>query len=221
MALSTLAKSGFIANEAVLKTLAKDYVTGADAVSEVNGTFLKILVAHSQREAATLAHKRITQADALGAVAAAHGTMYAIIKDAVTTPDIAADDSLDKGERTRRAKERNRRTGFARSAKSTLLGFIRAGGRLVGLEPATVTKEQLRSFAQAARQGPKGIADQIEAAKSRLAKLVDLQKQEDPEAAQSSVQDVSMTLQSVVTPPKPITGRRRVKDLTLQAEARH
>lgn len=219
MSPQTLAKAGFIASEQVLKTLAERYVTGADATNEVNGVFLKILIAHSQREAATLAHKRITMADALGSVTAAFAQLYATIVDAVTTPDVAADDSLDKDEKRRRAKERNRRTNFARSAKSTLVGYVKAGGRLVALDPATTTKEQLRSFAQAARQGPRAVADQVKALQARLVKLVGVLKETDPDAAQEVVDAAQSDLQAAVTPPKRMTGTRKVKDMTLHAGA--
>lgn len=214
---TTLQKTGFIANDATLKTLAKDYVTGTDAADAVKGVYLKVLVAHSKREAETLAHKRLTQSDALGAVSAAHALMYTIILDAVVTPDVAPDDSVDKDERTRRTTERNRRTTFARTAKATLLGYIKAGGRLAALDPASTTKEQLRSFARAAREGPKGVADQIAAAEGRLEKLVALLKEEDAGAAQEAVQSLAMKLQAIVTPPKRI-GSRKMKNITLHAE---
>lgn len=219
MAPQTLAKSGYIASDATLKTLAQNYVSGSDAADEVRGVYLKVLVAHSLREAQNLSNKRITQADAQGAVAAAHALLYAIILDAVTTPDVAADDGVDKDERRRRSKERNRRTTFARTAKSTLLGFVKAGGRLATLEPATVTKEQLRTFAQQARQGPKAVVDQIKAARSRLEKLLATLKETDPEAAQEEVDTTGTTLQAIVTPPKPMRGTRRLKDVTLRAAA--
>lgn len=219
MAPQTLAKTGYIASEATLKTLAQQYVTGADAADEVRGVYLKVLVAHSLREASNLSRKRLTQADAQGSVAAAHALLYAIVVDAVTTPDIAADDSLEKEERSRRSRERNRRTTFARTSKSTLLAFVKAGGRLVTLDPATVTKEQLRTVAQQARQGPKAIVDQLKAARDRVAKLLATLKEEDPDAAQEEVDNFNHELQAVVTPPKPMKGTRKLKDVTLQAAA--
>jgi len=220
MAPQTLAKNGFIATDAVLKSLARDYVAGANAAEDVKGTYLRVLVAHSQRETASLARKRVTQADALGAVAAAHGAMYAVILDAVTTPEIAADDSLPAEERQQRARERNRRTTFARTAKSTLTSFIKAGGRLVALEPATVSKEQLRSYSSVAREGPQTVADQVAATESRLEKLIAALKAENPEAAQEAVQSLQMKLQAIVTPPKRM-GSRKLKDMTLTAHAAH
>jgi hypothetical protein len=216
MAPSTLAKTGYIASDATLKTLAERYVTGADAADEVRGVYLKVLVAHSLREAQNLTHKRITMPDAIGAVTAANALLYSVILDAVTTPELAADDSLDKDERSRRARERNRRTTFARTAKSTLLSFVKAGGRLVTLDPTTVTKESLRTFVQQARQGP-GIPDQIKAARARLEKLVAQLKETDADAAQEAVDATGTALQAVVTPPKPMRGTRRVKDVTLHA----
>lgn len=219
MAPSTLAKTGYIASDATLKTLAQQYVTGADAADEVRGVYLKVLVAHALREAQNLSHKRITMPDAIGAVTAAHSLLYAVILDAVTTADVAADDSLDKDERSRRARERNRRTTFARTAKSTLLSFVKAGGRLVTLDPASVTKEFLRTFTQQARQGPKTLPDQIKAARARLGKLVAALKEQDADAAQEEVDTTSTTLQAVVTPPKQMRGTRRLKDVTLQAAA--
>ena len=119
-----MAQKAYLATDAQVATLAKEYVTNADGADKARGTYLRILVAHSLRELQKGSHKRHTQAESLGAVEAAHAHLYAVIVEAVLTPDVKPDPDASTEERDRRTKERNRRTTFARTSKAALTAVV-------------------------------------------------------------------------------------------------
>lgn len=206
-----IAKHGYIVNEATLAELARRYADGIVATEGVRATYLQILVAHSKQELGE--PKRATQQQQLTAIEETHGKLYAIVLDAITTSDIVPDDELSKEESQRRSRERNRRSTFARTSKSTLRRWVEAGGKLASLEPATVTKESLRTPASPVQMDVDAVIARAQETLERALKVVVVQ---DAEAAQELVNDIQARLQAVVTPPKPLTAtRRRVGSLTL------
>lgn len=240
---------GYLASDEQVASLAKEYVTSATGAETARGTYLRILLAHSLRELHRGSHKRHTAAEALGAVETAHAHLYAVVVEATLTPDVTPDPNLSDEERRRRTQERNRRTNFARSSKSEIAGFIKAGGRLVTLTPETITRDTLRQFSRAAREGPKSLPERVTAAVDRLASLSEQLMEEDPkttakaapktiahigevlavfvqrladqdaDAARGAVTDLQVELQAIVSPPRRMTGKRKVGGLTLHAEA--
>lgn len=206
-----IAKHGYLVNEAALTELARKYAEGVDATEGVRATYLQILVAHAKQELGK--PKAVSLEQQLNAIEETHGKLYAIILDAITSPDIAPDDELDKEESQRRSRERNRRSTFARTSKSTLRRWVEAGGKLASLDPATVTKESLRTQRPAMATDIDSIISQARETLERALKVVLVQ---DADAAQELVNDIQQRLQAVVTPPKPLTAtRRRVGSLTL------
>jgi hypothetical protein len=228
------APKGYLATDEQVASLAKDYVKNAEGAENARGTYLRILVAHSLRELHKSSHKRYSTAEALGAVEAAHTHLYAIVVEATLTPDVMPEPGASDEERRRRTTERNRRTTFARSSKSALVGFIKAGGRLATLTPAEVNRDALTRFARAAREGPKTLQERFEGLAERLAEKdptlargvvgelhVNLLKQlmkEDPEAGREAVEGLQVELEAILTPPRRMTGKRKVGSLTLHAE---
>lgn len=213
-----MAKQAFLATDAQVAALARDYVTSADGTARASGTYLQYLLAHTLRELHKNPHKRYTMADAQGALAAAHAHLYAVVVEATVTPDVAPDPDVSKDERDRRTKERNRRTVFARTSKADITAFIKAGGRLATLDPATVTRDMLRKFASAAREGPAALPDRVRSTADRLEALVKQLVEEDREAAAQIVESLSVELHAIVTPPKLMRGSRKVGNITLHAE---
>jgi hypothetical protein len=211
-------QKGYLATDTQVATLARDYVTNANGAEQARGTYLRILVAHSLRELSKSSSKRVTTAEALGAVETAHAHLYAVVVEATLTPDVAPDPEASDEERKRRTQERNRRTTFARTSKSALVGFIKAGGRLVTLTPEDVTRDALTHFARAAREGPATLPDKVRATADRLGTLLKQLAEEDPEAARELVDALSTDMQVIVSPPKRMTGTRKVGNITLTAE---
>lgn len=118
---------------------------GAGRLKESIGTtYLRSLVRY--------ALDALPQADSqAAAVDRTHNTLYPSVLAGVTTPDVAPLPPGDKANRAAnkaRALERNARSNFARTAASTVRGFLEAGGSLTDLDVATVTKSGLAHAAK-------------------------------------------------------------------------
>lgn len=211
-------KTDYLATDAQVASLARDYVQSATGAENARGTFLRILVAHSLREFSRSQMKRHTQAEQLACVETAHAHLYQVVLEAVTTPEIQADAEVDVDERRRRTLERNRRTTFARTSKSALAGYVKAGGKLASLDPSTVTRDTLTQFVRSAREGPASAPERFDAAKTRLEKALRDLLEQDPVAAREAFDTLQHELQAIVTPPKRMTGTRKVGGITLHAE---
>jgi hypothetical protein len=209
---------GYLATDEQVAALAKEYVASATSAENARGTYLRILLAHALRELHKGSHKRHTAAEALGAIETAHSHLYTVVTEATLTPDVTPDPDASDVERRRRTQERNRRTNFARSSKSDLTNFVKAGGRLVTLTPETVSRDELRRFARAAREGPKALPDRVASAVERLETLVRQLMEQDPDGAREVVEGLQLELQTIVTPPKRMAGKRKVGNITLHAE---
>lgn len=194
--LSSLAKAGWIASDAILTSLAKDYVEGRDQSISVAGSYVKILTAHTQRELEKQGVKRATKEKALAAIETVHAHAYAVILAAVTTPDLKHSEDLPDKEQTRRALERNRRSNFARSAKSTLVAYVEAGGSMSALKPSDVTKELLRSQYQP--KNPPTPQERAERAVVRIEALLTALAAEDMDAAEELAEMIRTRVAAVV-----------------------
>ncbi len=216
-----LAKTGYIVSDATLTELSRDFVKGIDQADGVRASYLKILVAHVQRALDKWQIKRASAEKVLDAIDEVHGHLYAVVLEAVTTKDLLPEDGIPQEERTRRSLERNRRSTFARSAKSTLVQWVNAGGRISTLKPADVTKEELRKlYAQPSGSQDTGtVQERITTTETRLETLVKELAADDIEAASELVTEIVAKLQAIVdgeTKTRPLTKRkRRVGELTL------
>jgi hypothetical protein len=147
MSFRSLEARHYVATDGDIKALAKHNLEAARARQTVRATYLRALVATAQHE---LKQRKELRAGGsipdgqLAAVELVDDRFYRIVLETVITPDIADHPRLSGFESHRRAIERNRRSGFARSAKSTLVGWLRIPGHdLRTLEAATVTKNLL------------------------------------------------------------------------------
>lgn len=206
-----LSKAGYLADDNTVAQMARDYAEARASVNGVRGMYLQVLVAHS-KEVCAKARKQ-TQETAIECVKGVHDRLYAVVLAAITTPDVIADDKLAKEERQRRSLERNRRSNFARTAKSEIMGYLEAGGSLGQLNPATVSKEELRDYAKQQReeQTPEVAAVGLE---TRLERVLKAMVEEDRERAIEFVDELHTKLMLIVA--KPLTDRTtRRGDLTL------
>jgi hypothetical protein len=208
----------FLVSDAFVATLARDYASSVDRADRVRGSYLSILVAHSKRE---LKARKYTTEQALAAVENVHEHFYAIILEAVTTPEIAIKEGLEEAEASRRSKERTRRATFARSAKSTLASAIKAGARLSALDPSKVTKASLQEMYARQREGPVTFEERVKRTETRLEELVKELAEEDLAAARKLVEELQTRLEEVLgeseQPVSQMKGRRKVGELTLHA----
>lgn len=157
--LAILAQRHYVANDQQIRTLAQAYCDAQERASQVNGTFLRVLIAGTQIAMGTQPRLRASRdklpdfdvTEDLRTLNKVHLHYYEVILDAIVTDDIRDNPKLRQAEKSRRAMERNRRTNFARTAKATLVAYVRAGGNVRSLVVPTVTKASLRAFAEQAR----------------------------------------------------------------------
>lgn len=137
---SKLVQGEYSASEQDIESLALERYNNHGTVNQTDNTYLRVLTRNAQSRNGTARNRR-TQ---VKHVNAAHVAFYAAVIRGVTTHDIAHDDTVDKAEKTRRSLERNRRSAFARTSKSTLVGYIKSGGDLRALDIGGLTKSGLR-----------------------------------------------------------------------------
>lgn len=159
--------------EREIESLAAERVRQAGDVAKSDGTYLSALIVAVQSKLGAKRGKRPATDAQLAALDETHGVYYAAVLRGVTTPDIAIEAHVEHGEAMRRTRERSRRATFARSAKSTLATWCKAGGDLRALDADKVSKTELRTSAQAADE-PEGSAEQrsLRRATERIAKVI-------------------------------------------------
>lgn len=200
MATRKVKEPSYLYNDQAVAQLARQYVEGVEKSVSVGESYLKVLVAHSQEQLKS-APGAATQDAMLGAVTAAHARLYGIILQAVASE---AD-----------AKERNRRTNFARTSKADITSWLRAGYKLSTLNPATVSKDQLRKQT-VARRSPPTFAQQLEAARARVVTLLKELAEQDAEAAREQSIVIQQVLRQEFEPVKQLTRRtRKVGEMVL------
>lgn len=196
----------YLAPDNAVALMAKDYVEARHALTGVQGAYLKVLVAHSQKALPDAVSA--TKEQMLEAVRFTHDRLYAIVLNAITTPDIAIDNSQPDHERQRRSLERNRRSNFARSAKSTLVAYIAAEGNLLRLKPGEVTKESLREFTATVVTPPTEL-DRANTIEKRLERTVRQLAEKNREEAIEFIDRLHTALMLIVARPlTQLTARR-------------
>lgn len=200
--LAKIEKHHWVANEHEVETLSRDRYTNAHAVSMADGTYLKVILVASQaklgpaRRSKGLLKKADIEAQAQ-VLTGVHDRFYPHVLKGITTEDIANEENLATTESRRRSLERNRRSAFARSAKSTLLLYVEAGGDLRTLDAAHTSKESIRK-ALAPPEPTDRIARQIQRSQKALMRAIARQVRRDPVAAETSVNSAMAELQAVL-----------------------
>ena len=138
----SLESKNYVATPADIAALAQAYARALEASGSVRGHYLRALVATTQAELGAKPRQRASGEDKpsldeagiklqLQSLETVHERFYAVVLDNVDG----------------NAEERNRRSGFARSAVSTVRAYIRAGHDITLLAAARVTKVQLAQAA--------------------------------------------------------------------------
>lgn len=136
--MSSLDSRNFVATPADIAAIAKAYSEALDSSANTRGTYLRALIATTQHELGAKPRVRSSAEDSptldkaaveiqLAALEQVNANFYEIVLDNVSgSPE-----------------ERNRRSGFARSAVSTVRAYVRAGFDITLLAAARVTKAAL------------------------------------------------------------------------------
>lgn len=214
-----LKETGYLAPDSVVIALARDYSDATVTGNIVRGTYFRVLLAHSQKALTDVLGDALKpeKETMLTVVKTTHDRLYKLILNAVTTPDIAAEDNLSDDERARRTLERNRRSNFARTAKSVLMAYANAGGELLLLKPEETTKEQLREWMKA--RAPLTPATPTSRLETQLEKAVRAMATEDRETALDFIEELHVRLLQIAA--RPMTDRTIQRgELTLHPESR-
>lgn len=187
-------KSKYVMNEAQIEALAAEYAAASMESSRINGTYLRVLVVACQAILGKVKRGRPARDAQLEVLADVSGKFYPAVLRGVTTPDIIHESTLAKDEATRRSRERNRRSTFARAAKSTLASWIGAGGDMRGLDGETVTRDPLLVYVREQR-GTTVAAYKLERHKAAIVRLIAQEARGDPDAARTALESTIEALQ--------------------------
>lgn len=186
-----LVKAGFLATDKQVEQLAGKYLSGLQSQDAVKGTYLKVLVAGTIK-AVPVNAKTPNPSEVLKFLDETHEHYYAAVLRGVNTSDVRDDDKLEQAERTLRSLERNRRSNFARSAKSLLVTYVKASGDLFALKPESVTKQELQAYITAMREriheSPETLEHKANLASDRTEELVRQLADNDEDAAIKVIQ---------------------------------
>lgn len=195
--IKTIKNRNYAATVEQVQALAASHWLTTAHIEGSNNTYLRVVLVAVQ---AALGNKRGRQPSVesqLSVLEKAHEKYYAAVLRGVTTDDIAKDEDLEPTEASRRALERNRRSNFARSAKTSLANYARAGGDLRALEPELVTKASLRA-ALAPPPAEDRTVRQLAAAQGAILRAVARRARGDPDDARAMLEAVVAKLQGAL-----------------------
>lgn len=219
-AIDKLESAHYVATDAQVEALAHEMYTTNTRVQRIDGAYLRVLLVGCQAQLGAAVSKRRKSAGDIDAqmtvLNATHDRFYAAVLRGVTTPDIAADAALEPDERQRRSLERNRRSIFARTAKSTLAAYVRAGGDLRSVEADKATKASLRAFVRPASTSP---ADAVTRTHTAFIKAITQRCADNPDEAREMIErtltELRAILKDLAAEPAPVespaAGRRAVR----------
>ena len=211
-------KDIYTMTEKQVEALAAQRAEGLAVTDKLDGTYLRVLVTGAQAALAPKASRKAEYAAQLQAVETVGAAYYGAVLRGVVTSDIELVAGLEAQESRHRKIERNRRATFARSAKSTLLSWVRAGGDLRVLEAPAVTKGEMRAAINAARSAAVSPGERI--AKAQAA-LLAAAAREGPDEARAYLSGAIEALQAALDdiPANPHDGHLRPAP-TLRSAAR-
>jgi hypothetical protein len=196
--LDKIASAHYVANDAQIEALAREQYASSAQVGVANSTYLRVLVAGCQAELGGRRGRAPVRPDAqLSVLERVHERFYAAVLRGVTTEDVAPDDTLDRAEKGRRMLERNRRSGFARSAATTLRNYVQAGGDLRALDVESTTKTALQQFvaSKSAPDNQDKIGERVARAEKTLLTALKRMAKEDPDRAAEAMEAITERLQ--------------------------
>lgn len=208
-------KDHFVATEQAIEALAHERYANSGSVARADGTYLRVLIVEAQSKLGRPRGRgaKPNAVDQAAVLETAHERFYAAVLRGVTTPDIAVNgDEMDAKERQRRSLERNRRSAFARSAKSTLALYVAGGGDLRTIDIGMVSKGSLRA-AVAPPEPQDRTERQIARAQGALLRACTRKARGDPNEARGSIEAAIEALQGLLdqidAQPAPVAAETR------------
>lgn len=191
-------KSKYAMTDAQVEGLARDIAISNEHLSGGRTTYLRVLVTHIQATLGKVKRgKTVVAQTQLDVLADVSTRLYAAVLRGITTHDLEPSEGLEQSELTRRSIERNRRSTFARSAKSTLAAWVKTGGDMRSLDADTVTRDPLAAEVRGKR-GVNSTAYAIERHRLAIVRLVEREALKDPGGARLDVESTIEALQNVL-----------------------
>lgn len=184
-----------VATEQQIELLAQNHYTSLAAGARANGTYLKAVIVAAQSKLGKRGRRPGTDSQ-LAVLTGVHERFYAAVLRGVTTPDVAAEEGLERAEKQRRSIERNARSNFARTAMLVLTGYVERGGDLRSLDVTTVTKTTLREFNRPELQGDPLSARTIRAQEGLL-RALEKRARGDPAGAKAFAEQAAAALRTL------------------------
>ncbi len=132
--LNKIAEQHYVATADLIEELSRQYSIAFDRRENTLGTYLSVLVATAQQ------HAKENNTDAAYAITATHNLFYPAILKGLESAGVKKD-MLQS------------RATFARTAKTTVMRYVVAGGDFFAINPAEVTKAKLRELYAEPRTG--------------------------------------------------------------------
>lgn len=189
--------NSYVMTEAQVESLALERYNNASQILVIDDTYLKVLVVAAQAKLGKSLRGRVNKDAQLAVLTEVNERFYPAVLRGVTTHDIAIEPGLDAKEQTRRSLERNSRSAFARSAKSTLFTYVNGGGDIRALDSNVVTKHALRK-AMAPPEPTDKTARQISRSKDALFRALKRQVAADVDTAAETIDTIISTLQAML-----------------------
>lgn len=197
--IETIALAGYDATEEQVEMLARANISAIKTNDQISGSYFRILLTASHN--ALRPKHQGKRVDVLEIVSATEAPLYAAVLRGITTSDVAPDPTQVPAERQRRALERNRRSAFARSAKSIIVNFIKAGGDLRKVDVEDTSKDRMRQMsldlkppAKSEDQISEFIESTLDSLKRAILRLSKLDKDQAVEVGRGTVSTLAMVL---------------------------
>lgn len=184
--------------EQQIEQLAREHTQHLTGSQSVSLTYLRAVVIAVQAQLGKpRGRKPISAQSQLEALQRVETPYYAAVCRGVITEDIMDTPNLSRDERRLRMLTRNSRSNFARTAKSTVVHFIQAGGDIRTVDAELVSKDQLRRQGKPAEPENR-IERQIIRNSEALQRSIQRQAKGDPDAARATIEALMEDLQALL-----------------------
>lgn len=196
-----LEKDQYVTTPAGIKALVKEKLTAVATSVRSNVNYLRALVATTQAELGSEPHQRSvkmpkltkeSRVAQLTALEAVHEKFYGAVLEAIEDTPLTEDEKPTNGRTSAKAIV-TRRATFARTAKSTVRAWIKAGHDITALAAAHVTKPSLTiptGQKKARKTSPKVLVKRATSQSKELVTTLVALSEVDPDAAKKEFQVV-------------------------------
>jgi hypothetical protein len=134
----SISESNFRPSDDDIVTLVQTKVKAGAVDEGIGDTYFGVLVGRTQDKVSKYADTEAT----LKGLDAVHKELMVLVNKGAITPEVQPNKADDSETKARKHGERQRRTGFARSAASTLRRWISAGGNIHEVDAANAKKSR-------------------------------------------------------------------------------